>query len=80
MDSAKRVTDIVSEIAAANDEQASGIEQVNRAVAGMENTTQQNAALVEEAAAAGKSMDSQTQHLVLQVGFFKAEEESRRAA
>jgi methyl-accepting chemotaxis protein-1 (serine sensor receptor) len=80
MDSAKRVTDIVSEIAAANDEQASGIEQVNRAVAGMENTTQQNAALVEEAAAAGKSMDSQTQHLVLQVGFFKADEESRRAA
>jgi methyl-accepting chemotaxis protein-1 (serine sensor receptor) len=80
MDSAKRVTDIVAEIATANDEQASGIEQVNRAVAGMENTTQQNAALVEEAAAAGKSMDSQTQHLVLQVGFFKADEESRRAA
>jgi methyl-accepting chemotaxis protein len=80
MDSAKRVTDIVSEIASANDEQASGIEQVNRAVAGMENTTQQNAALVEEAAAAGKAMDSQTQHLVLQVGFFKADEEARRAA
>jgi methyl-accepting chemotaxis protein-1 (serine sensor receptor) len=80
MDSAKRVTDIVSEIASANDEQASVIEQVNRAVAGMENTTQQNAALVEEAAAAGKAMDSQTQHLVLQVGFFKADEEARRAA
>jgi methyl-accepting chemotaxis protein len=80
MDSAKRVTDIVSEIAAANDEQASGIEQVNRAVVGMENTTQQNAALVEEAAAAGRSMDSQTQQLVLQVGFFKADEEARRAA
>ena len=80
MDSAKRVTDIVSEIASANDEQASGIEQVNRAVAGMENTTQQNAALVEEAAVAGKAMDSQTQHLVLQVGFFKADEEARPAA
>jgi methyl-accepting chemotaxis protein I, serine sensor receptor len=80
MDSAKRVSDIVAEISTATDEQASGIEQVNRAVAGMENTTQQNAALVEEAAAAGKSMDNQTQHLVQQVGFFKADEESRRAA
>jgi len=80
MDSAKRVTDIVAEIATANDEQASGIEQVNRAVAGMENTTQQNAALVEEAAAAGNAMDSQTQQLVQQVGFFKADQESRRAA
>jgi len=80
MNSAKRVSDIVGEISTANDEQASGIEQVNRAVAGMENTTQQNAALVEEAAAAGKSMDNQTQHLVMQVGFFKADGESRAAA
>jgi methyl-accepting chemotaxis protein len=80
MDSAKRVTDIVAEISAANDEQASGIEQVNRAVCGMETTTQQNAALVEEAAAAGKSMDSQTQQLVMKVGFFKAQDESLKAA
>jgi methyl-accepting chemotaxis protein len=80
MESAKRVTDIVAEISAANDEQANGIEHVNRAVSGMETTTQQNAALVEEAAAAGKSMDSQTQQLVEQIGFFKADEAVLRAA
>ena len=48
----KRVTDIMGEISAASAEQSSGIEQVNRAVAQMDEVTQQNAALVEEAAAA----------------------------
>ena len=48
--SVKKVTDIVSEIAAGTQEQSSGIEQVNRAVMQMDETTQQNAALVEEAA------------------------------
>ncbi|WP_239066702.1 methyl-accepting chemotaxis protein, partial [Bordetella pseudohinzii] len=50
--SVKRVTDIMGEISAASEEQSSGIEQVNRAVAQMDEVTQQNAALVEEAAAA----------------------------
>ena len=54
--SVQRVTDIMGEIAAASAEQADGIEQVNRAVSQMDEVTQQNAALVEEAAAAAGSM------------------------
>ncbi len=53
----KRVTDIMSEIAAASVEQSSGIEQVNQAVVNMDEVTQQNAALVEEAAAAAESLE-----------------------
>jgi methyl-accepting chemotaxis protein len=52
----KKVTDIVAEIAAASSQQSSGIDQVNRAVSQMDQTTQQNAALVEEAAAASKGI------------------------
>ena len=53
---AKKVTDIVAEIAAASTQQSTGIDQVNRAVGQMDQTTQQNASLVEEAAAASKSI------------------------
>ncbi|WP_230851075.1 methyl-accepting chemotaxis protein, partial [Ralstonia solanacearum] len=59
----KRVTDIMSEISAASDEQSSGIEQVNQAVNQMDEVTQQNAALVEEAAAAALSLEEQAQLL-----------------
>ena len=52
-DSVQRVTSLMGEISAASEEQSSGIDQVNRAVAQMDNVTQQNAALVEQAAAAG---------------------------
>ena len=55
----KKVSDIVAEIAAASSEQASGIEQVNRAVMQMDELTQQNAALVEEATAASQAMVEQ---------------------
>ncbi len=55
----KKVTDIVAEIAAASREQSAGIEQVNRAVMSMDETTQQNAALVEEAAAASQAIVQQ---------------------
>jgi methyl-accepting chemotaxis protein len=54
--SVKKVTDIVSEIAAASQEQSTGIDQVNRAVTQLDQLTQQNAALVEEASAASQSM------------------------
>ena len=54
--SVKKVSDIVAEIAAASREQSSGIEQVNRAVVQMDELTQQNAALVEQATAASQSM------------------------
>jgi len=59
----KKVTDIVAEIAAASREQSSGIEQVNKAVMQMDETTQQNAALVEEASAASEAIVEQAQTL-----------------
>ena len=61
--SVKRVTDIMAEISAASREQSNGIDQVNTAVSQMDKITQQNAALVEEAAAAAKSMEEQTEEL-----------------
>ncbi|OZI47330.1 hypothetical protein CEK29_00820 [Bordetella genomosp. 5] len=69
--SVQRVTDIMGEIAAASAEQADGIEQVNRAVAQMDEVTQQNAALVEEAAAAAGSMQDQAADLRGAVSAFK---------
>ena len=54
--SVKRVTDIMAEITAASQEQSGGIEQVNQAITQMDQVTQQNAALVEEAAAAAESL------------------------
>jgi methyl-accepting chemotaxis protein len=59
----KKVTDIVAEIASASREQSSGIEQVNKAVMNMDQTTQQNAALVEQAAAASRAIVEQAQAL-----------------
>jgi methyl-accepting chemotaxis protein len=59
----KKVSDIVAEIAAASREQSSGIEQVNRAVMQMDELTQQNAALVEEATAASQAMAEQVRGL-----------------
>jgi methyl-accepting chemotaxis protein len=59
----KKVTDIVGEIAAASSEQSTGIEQVNRAVGQMDQTTQQNASLVEQAAAASKAIVEQVNGL-----------------
>ncbi|BAP56743.1 methyl-accepting chemotaxis protein [Thioploca ingrica] len=67
----KKVNDIIAEIAAASQEQSSGIQQVNKAVTQMDEMTQQNAALVEEAAAASESMSTQAQNLKQQVTFFK---------
>ncbi|AZY49077.1 methyl-accepting chemotaxis protein [Bordetella avium] len=69
--SVKRVTDIMGEISAASDEQSSGIEQVNRAVTQMDEVTQQNAALVEESAAAAVSLQEQAQRLAEAVAVFK---------
>jgi methyl-accepting chemotaxis protein len=67
----KRVTDIMGEISAASAEQSGGIEQVNRAVAQMDEVTQQNAALVEEAAAAAGSLESQAHELRAAVSVFQ---------
>ena len=59
----KKVSDIVAEIAAASREQSLGIDQVGRAIAQMDELTQQNAALVEEATAASQSMAGQVREL-----------------
>ena len=68
--SVKRVTDIMGEITSASDQQSLGIEEVNRAVTQMDQATQQNAALVEESAAAAGSLQNQAAVLVDVVGSF----------
>jgi methyl-accepting chemotaxis protein len=69
--SVKRVTGIIGEIALASQEQTEGIEQINQAVIRMDGTTQQNAALVEEAASAAESLQQQADKLLQSVGIFK---------
>ncbi|HEY8025086.1 MAG TPA: methyl-accepting chemotaxis protein [Burkholderiaceae bacterium] len=71
VDCVRQVTDIMGEINAASDEQTSGIEQINQAIIQMDNTTQQNAALVEQAAAAAQSMQDQAGNLSQVVSVFK---------
>ncbi len=68
--SVQRVTDIMADIAAASQEQSAGIEQVNQTVVQMDETTQQNAALVEEASAAARSMEDQALALNAAVDVF----------
>lgn len=72
--SVKRVTDIMGDIAIAGAEQEAGIEQINIAITEMDNTTQQNAALVEEAAAAAGSLQEQAGELLSTVSVFKLSE------
>ncbi|WP_050477468.1 methyl-accepting chemotaxis protein [Herbaspirillum rhizosphaerae] len=69
--SVKRVTDVMGEITAASQEQSDGIEQVNQAITQMDQTTQQNAALVEQAAAAAQSLQDQAGRLTQAVSVFK---------
>jgi methyl-accepting chemotaxis protein len=73
VDSVKRVTDIMAEIAAASHEQSAGIEQVNQAIGQMDQVTQQNAALVEEAAAAAESLQDQAGSLLQTVAIFQVD-------
>jgi methyl-accepting chemotaxis protein len=75
--SVKRVSDMISEIAAASDEQRAGIEQVNQAITQMDQVTQQNAALVEEAAVAAEAMLEQAGSLTSLVGTFRTGAEGR---
>ena len=78
--SIKRVTDIMGEISAASNEQSLGVAQVGEAVSQMDQTTQQNAALVEEMAAAASSLKSQAQDLVHTVSIFKLADAHRASA
>ncbi|GAE55350.1 hypothetical protein XPR_1985, partial [Xanthomonas arboricola pv. pruni MAFF 301420] len=78
--SVQRVTDIMGEISAASQEQSSGIEQVNLTVTQMDEATQQNAALVEEATAAARAMEEQAGQLTEAVAVFKLSHAGRPAA
>jgi methyl-accepting chemotaxis protein len=71
VNSIKRVTDLMGEISAASNEQAAGVGQVGEAVQNMDQVTQQNAALVEQMAAAASSLRSQANDLVQVVAVFK---------
>ena len=71
VESVKKVTDIVSEIASANQEQSVGNDQVSHAVAQIEEMTQQNSSLVEEASVAARAMQEQAVKLSRQVCFFQ---------
>ena len=71
--SVKRVSDIIGEITAAASEQSEGIGQVNGAVAQLDQMTQQNAALVEESAAAAESLKEQAVKLAQVVATFRLE-------
>ncbi|HXI68477.1 MAG TPA: methyl-accepting chemotaxis protein, partial [Steroidobacteraceae bacterium] len=71
VEAVKRVTDLMGEMRAATEEQTGGIEQVNQAVSQMDQMAQQNAALVEEAAAAATSLEDQAEALHHAVGQFR---------
>ncbi|EKT4070134.1 methyl-accepting chemotaxis protein [Stenotrophomonas maltophilia] len=72
-----RTTQLMSDIAAASKEQAAGIEQVNQVVVQMDQVTQQNAALVEEATAASRALEEQAHALTTSVAVFKVEQGAR---
>ncbi|HJW24111.1 MAG TPA: diguanylate cyclase, partial [Rhodocyclaceae bacterium] len=76
--SIKRVAKIMTDISEASREQSSGIEQVSLAVAQMDEVTQQNAALVEQAAAAALSLEEQAHHLTESVAVFRLAGEGGR--
>ena len=80
--SVKQVADLMSEIAAASVEQGQGIGQIHQSITSMDDATQQNAALVEEAAAAAKSLQDQAANLAQVVSVFKLDESGapRRSA
>ena len=71
VNSVRSVSDIMEQIAAASQEQEAGIDQINQAIGEMDGVTQQNAALVEQAAAAAESLQGQSTHLAQLVSVFK---------
>lgn len=71
MQSVKKVSDINTEIAAAGKEQSAGVDQVNRTVVELDGVTQKNAALVEESAAAARSIAEQSTDLLQRISFFR---------
>ena len=80
VDSIRSVTDIMAEITAASQEQSTGIEQINQAIGQMDQVTQQNAALVEEAAAAAGSLQDEAVNLTRVLSAFRLEAVASGAA
>jgi methyl-accepting chemotaxis protein len=80
VDSVRRVADILGEITAASREQSAGIEQINQAITQMDGMTQQNAALVEQAAAASQAMRDQAARLTDAVAVFRLDAGAAAAA
>jgi methyl-accepting chemotaxis protein len=78
--SIQRVTDIMAEISAASQEQTGGIEQINQAISQMDNVTQQNASLVEEAAAASEALQDQAAKLAGLVSVFQIDDRATAPA
>ena len=76
--SVKQVSRIISDIAAASDEQRRGIEQINTAVVDMDTMTQQNAAMVEETASASEEMSNQAQQLLERMSIFTISQSERQ--
>ena len=74
----KKVSDLISDIAVASEEQSSGLDQVNRAIAEMDDITQQNAALAEETASAAESTLDTVNNMVQVMSFFQVEEHTAR--
>jgi methyl-accepting chemotaxis protein len=79
VESVQRVTDIMGEISSASQEQTSGIEQINQAISQMDQATQQNASLVEEAAAASEALQEQAAKLATLVGVFRINDDATSA-
>jgi methyl-accepting chemotaxis protein len=77
--SVSRVTNIMGEIASASREQVIGIEQINQAVAHMDEVTQQNASLVDDAASQSNALEQQAMHLSEVVSVFKLSDEQERS-
>jgi methyl-accepting chemotaxis protein len=77
VESINKVATIVSDIATASSEQASGVEEVNKALTQMDEVTQQNSALVEQATATAKTLDQQAQAMSEQVAFFRLEGDAK---
>ena len=78
VNSVRHVTDIIAEISAASQDQSQGIAEVNQAIIEMDGMTQQNAALVEEAAAAAQSLQDQAAELASVVSIFKLDIQSEK--
>ncbi len=80
VDSVKRITDIMSDIVMASQQQSSGIEQVNQAIGLIDEMTQQNAALVEQAAAASESLNQQSGILAESISIFTLKQDGQAGA